>query len=90
MNVELEQLRLLPSIDELLQSTTGQQLMRDYARSLTLRAVRTSLARARGTIREGALCPSYDECWSEKISPICARSSMRLVSLSIPIWADRR
>ena len=61
MNVELEQLRLLPSIDELLQSTTGQQLIRDYSRALTLRAVRTSLTQARAAIRQGALCPSYDE-----------------------------
>ena len=61
MNVELEQLRLLPSIDELLQSTMGQQLVRDYSRPLTLRAVRASLANARTAIREGALCPSYDE-----------------------------
>jgi L-seryl-tRNA(Ser) seleniumtransferase len=61
MNVELEQLRLLPSIDELLQSTTGQQLMRDYSRPLTLRAVRASLVNARAAIREGALCPSYEE-----------------------------
>ncbi len=44
MNVELEQLRLLPSIDELLQSAMGQQLMRDYSRPLTLRAVRASIA----------------------------------------------
>jgi len=61
MNVELEQLRLLPSIDELLQSTTGQQLIRDYSRALTLRAVRASLTHARAAIRQGALCPSYDE-----------------------------
>ncbi len=61
MNVELEQLRLLPSIDELLQSTTGQQLMRDYSRPLTLRAARASLVHARAAIREGALCPSYEE-----------------------------
>jgi L-seryl-tRNA(Ser) seleniumtransferase len=61
MNVDLEQLRLLPSIDELLQSTAGQQLMRDYSRPLTLRAARASLASARAAIREGALCPSYEE-----------------------------
>lgn len=61
MNVELEQLRLLPSIDELLQSTPGQQLIRDYSRSLTLRAVRASIAQARAAIRDGALCPSYEE-----------------------------
>lgn len=61
MNVELEQLRLLPSIDELLQSEMGQQLMRDYSRPLTLRAVRATLVNARAAIRQGALCPSYDE-----------------------------
>src|SRR5690348_8563437 len=61
MNIELEQLRLLPSIDELLQSTLGQQLIRDYSRPLTLRAVRATLVNARTAIREGALCPSYDE-----------------------------
>lgn len=61
MNVDLEQLRLLPSIDELLQSVTGQQLIRDYSRPLTLRAIRASLANARAAIREGALCPSYDD-----------------------------
>ena len=61
MNIELEQLRLLPSIDELLQSTMGQQLISGYSRPLTLRAVRASLVNARAAIREGALCPSYDE-----------------------------
>ena len=40
MNVEQDQLRLLPSIDELLHSPTGQHLVERYSRSLTLRAVR--------------------------------------------------
>jgi L-seryl-tRNA(Ser) seleniumtransferase len=61
MNVDQEQLRLLPSVDELLQSSTGQQLIHRYSRSLTLRAVRASLAQARAQIRDGALCPSSDE-----------------------------
>ncbi|HLX58866.1 MAG TPA: L-seryl-tRNA(Sec) selenium transferase [Ktedonobacteraceae bacterium] len=61
MKVELEQLRLLPSIDELLQSTLGQQLIHDYSRALTLHAVRASIAQARAAIRDGALCPSYEE-----------------------------
>src|SRR5579871_3752213 len=61
MNVELEQLRLLPSIDELLQSTVGQQLIADYSRPLAIRAVRASVLKARAAIRQGALCPSYDE-----------------------------
>src|ERR1700719_224836 len=61
MKVELEPLRLLPSIDELLQSTMGQQLIHDYSRALALRAVRASIAQARADIRDGALCPSYEE-----------------------------
>ncbi len=61
MNVDQEQLRLLPSVDELLQSSTGQQLIQRYSRSMTLQAVRASIAQARAHIREGALCPSSDE-----------------------------
>ena len=56
-----EQLRLLPSIDELLHSPTGQHLVEHYSRPLTLRAVRTSIAQARANIRDGALCPSPEE-----------------------------
>ncbi len=61
MNVDQEQLRLLPSVDELLHSPTGQQLIQQYSRSMTLRAVRSSIAQARARIREGAPCPSYEE-----------------------------
>jgi L-seryl-tRNA(Ser) seleniumtransferase len=61
MNVDQEQLRLLPSVDELLQSSTGQQLIHRYSRSLTLRAVRASLTQARAQIRDGVLCPSSEE-----------------------------
>src|SRR5579864_6302289 len=61
MNVDQEQLRLLPSVDELLHSSMGQQLIQQYSRSMTLRAVRTSIAQARARIREGAPCPSYEE-----------------------------
>lgn len=61
MNVDQEQLRLLPSIDELLHSPTGQHLIDRYSRPLTLRAVRSSIAQARASIRDGALCPSSEE-----------------------------
>src|SRR3989442_2512557 len=64
MNVDHEQLRLLPSVDELLHSSTGQQLVQRYSRAMALRAVRTSIARAREQIRRGALCPSTDELLS--------------------------
>ncbi len=58
MNVEQNQLRLLPSVDELLQSAGGQQLISQYSRSMTLRAVRASIDLARADIRNGAACPS--------------------------------
>ncbi len=61
MNIEQEQLRLLPSVDELLHSDSGQQLIERYSRSMTLQAIRTSIAQARFHIRQGAACPSPDE-----------------------------
>ncbi len=61
MNVDQEQLRLLPSVDELVQSSAGQQLVHQYSRSMTLRAVRASIAQARAQIHDGALCPSSGE-----------------------------
>jgi L-seryl-tRNA(Ser) seleniumtransferase len=61
MNVDQEQLRLLPSVDELLHSSSGHQLVQQYSRSMTLRAVRASIAQARTQIRQGAPCPSSDE-----------------------------
>jgi L-seryl-tRNA(Ser) seleniumtransferase len=64
MNVDQEQLRLLPSVDELLHSSTGQQLVQQYSRSVTLRAVRASIVQARTQIRQGALCPSAGELLS--------------------------
>src|SRR3974390_810268 len=64
MNVDQEQLRLLPSVDELLHSNGGQQLVQRYSRSITLQAIRASIAQARAHIREGASCPSSQELLS--------------------------
>ena len=61
MNVDQEQLRLLPSVDELLHSESGQQLVQRYSRSMTLQAIRTSISQARLHIHQGASCPSPDE-----------------------------
>ncbi len=58
MTIEPNPLRLLPSVDELLQSSEGQRLIALYSRSLVLRALRSSLAHARTAIRDGATCPS--------------------------------
>jgi L-seryl-tRNA(Ser) seleniumtransferase len=55
------QLRLLPSIDELLQSSQGQELIHHYSRLMTLQAMRASLAQAREDIRSGAMCPSPEQ-----------------------------
>src|SRR5258708_29858571 len=54
------QFRLLPSIDELLQSPTGQQLSSRHTRPLAMRALRTSLDEARAAIRSGHPCPSVE------------------------------
>src|SRR5712691_7123386 len=61
MTTDQNQLRLLPSIDEILQSATGQRLIIQYSRTMTLRALRATLARARADIRHGAACPSFEE-----------------------------
>lgn len=60
MHDNVAQFRLLPAIDELLLSSTGQQLTATYTRPLALRALRTSLDEARSTIRSGQPCPSTD------------------------------
>ena len=64
MTIESNQLRLLPSVDELLQFAAGQELVALYSRSLALRAIRATLAQARAAIREGATCPSSAELLS--------------------------
>ncbi len=61
MSVDQNQFRLLPSVDELLQSTVGQQLIAQFSRPLTLLALRTTIAEARAAIREGANCPSPND-----------------------------
>ena len=64
MNVDKEQLRLLPSVDELLHSASGQHLVQRYSRSMTLQAVRASISQARIHIQRGAACPTSDEILS--------------------------
>src|SRR5690348_1791478 len=61
MTIDHDQLRLLPSVDELLQSPAGQQLLAQYSHALVVRAMRTSLAQARAAIRQGAFCPTRAE-----------------------------
>jgi L-seryl-tRNA(Ser) seleniumtransferase len=60
MNLDQAEFRLLPSVDELLESPTGQKLTRLYTRAPVLRALRLSLNQAREVIRHGAPCPSAE------------------------------
>lgn len=57
MTFDENQLRLLPSVDELLQTPTAQTLIVQFSRTLVTGAIRASLALARADIRAGASCP---------------------------------
>src|SRR5207248_5889473 len=61
MSIDQNQLRLLPSIDELLQSSSGAGLIAQYSRGMTLRAIRAALACARMDILNGSTCPSSEQ-----------------------------
>src|SRR5438034_5439287 len=61
MGIDQNQLRLLPSIDELLQSPSGLRLIAQYSRSMTLRTLRATIAQARFDILNGSLCPSPEQ-----------------------------
>src|SRR5438270_5194635 len=61
MSIDQNQLRLLPSIDELLQSAGGSGLIAQYSRNMTLRAIRGALAQARQDIFDGSTCPSSEQ-----------------------------
>ena len=64
MTANQDQLRRLPSVDELLQSPAGQQLSEQHTRTLALHAIRASLNEARLAIYKGAPCPAPDELLS--------------------------
>lgn len=61
MTIDENKLRLLPSVDELLQSPVGQQLIALYSHTLVRDAFRNTLAQARTAIRTGAASPSSDD-----------------------------
>lgn len=64
MPVNREQLRLLPSVDELLHTPTVQQLIAQYTHQPVLKAIRASLTSTRNTILAGAPCPAAEEILS--------------------------
>ena len=61
MTVDENKLRLLPSVDELLQAPVGQKLTALYSHALVRAAIRATLAQARTAIRAGAALPANDE-----------------------------
>ncbi len=67
MDIDATQFRLLPSLDELLQSPAGQQLTSAYTRPLTLRTLRTSLDEARTAIRTGQSCPPTEALFARAL-----------------------
>ncbi len=56
-----QELRRLPAVNDLLQTSPGQQLIASYSYTLTLRAVREILADVRVAIRGGTPCPPQEE-----------------------------
>lgn len=58
MTIDHHQLRLLPSIDELLNAPSGQHLIQQYSRAVTLRTLRSIIAEVRQDILNGATCPT--------------------------------
>jgi L-seryl-tRNA(Ser) seleniumtransferase len=56
-----QELRLLPSVNELLQTAMGQQLIANYSYSLTVDITRETLAATRTAIRTGLPCPPQSE-----------------------------
>ncbi len=60
MTIDQNQLRLLPSVDELLQASTAQELTTQFSRQLVTHALRAALAQARADIRAGANCPATE------------------------------
>src|SRR5262249_31331710 len=56
-----QQLRLLPSVNELLQTEMGRQLTANYSYALTVDMTRETLIEARTAIRAGLPCPSQSE-----------------------------
>src|SRR6266700_64039 len=79
--MDKDQLRLLPSVDELLQTAVGQELIARYSRPLTLEIVRERLSFARQAILAGEPCPGSEELleWTERALKSKVEPHLRLV-----------
>jgi L-seryl-tRNA(Ser) seleniumtransferase len=60
-----QELRRLPPVNILLQTSVAQELIAKYSYSLTLNALRETLTEIRSTIQDGASCPSNSEIISK-------------------------
>lgn len=60
MPIDQNQLRLLPSVEELLLTPTGQKLIERYSRPLAVRAIRDTLSQGRQEVLRGIACPPRD------------------------------
>lgn len=56
-----EELRKLPSVDELLRSEILSSLIREYGREAVVEAAREAVNRARRKVLEGEKCPPFEE-----------------------------
>ncbi len=64
MMMQSDEFRLLPSVDELLHTSTGQELVERYSHALVVQALRAVLVQARAEIRAGVHCPPEAEILS--------------------------
>jgi L-seryl-tRNA(Ser) seleniumtransferase len=76
-----QQLRQLPSIDELLKTSTGQRLILQFSHDLALHALRTSLSQARVRILAGTPCPSASDLLIQAESSLQKEQQPRLHSV---------
>ena len=63
-----EELRKLPSVDELLRSEIFAPSIKEYGRELALEAAREAIDRARRKILAGESCPPFEEIAKEAIA----------------------
>ncbi len=72
MNIQMNELQNLPSLDALLQQNRSHSLISRYGRELTVNALRTSLDTFRDAIKNGASSPAHDSIFEHAESQITA------------------
>jgi L-seryl-tRNA(Ser) seleniumtransferase len=77
----IDQLRRLPSVDLLLHSPNGQQLITRYSYILVLQAIRITLEATRAAIHTGATCPDTEELLARAEQHLLAEQRPHLLPL---------